>query len=114
MAEAAVTTKSDGRRPRSAAAEVSNLEGWYGESHVLHGISFDVKPGEVVTLLGRNGAGKSTTLKALMGILTKRKGSVTFDGHQTIGLPARAIAKLGMGYVPEERGIFPRSRSRRT
>ena len=86
--------------------QVSNLEGWYGESHVLHGINFEVKPGEVVTLLGRNGAGKSTTLKALMGILTKRKGSVVFDGHETIGMPARAIAKLGMGYVPEERGIF--------
>ncbi|MGY6709001.1 MAG: ABC transporter ATP-binding protein [Rhizobiaceae bacterium] len=86
--------------------KVSGLQGWYGESHVLHGIEFDVKPGEVVTLLGRNGAGKSTTLKALMGILTKRKGSVVFDGHETIGMPARAIAKLGMGYVPEERGIF--------
>jgi len=86
--------------------KVSNLEGWYGESHVLHGIDFEVKPGEVVTLLGRNGAGKTTTMKALMGILTKRKGSVVFDGHETIGLPARAIAKLGMGYVPEERGIF--------
>ena len=86
--------------------KVSDLHGWYGESHVLHGIEFDVKPGEVVTLLGRNGAGKSTTLKALMGILTKRKGSVVLDGHETIGMPARAIAKLGMGYVPEERGIF--------
>jgi branched-chain amino acid transport system ATP-binding protein len=85
---------------------VTGLEGWYGESHVLHGIEFDVKPGEVVTLLGRNGAGKSTTLKAIMGILTKRGGSVVFDGHETIGLPARAIAKLGVGYVPEERGIF--------
>jgi branched-chain amino acid transport system ATP-binding protein len=106
MAEAAVTTRNDEQAAVAPLLEVSNLEGWYGESHVLHGISFDVKPGEVVTLLGRNGAGKSTTLKALMGILTKRKGSVTFDGHQTIGLPARAIAKLGMGYVPEERGIF--------
>ena len=88
--------------------KVSDLHGWYGESHVLHGIEFDVKPGEVVTLLGRNGAGKSTTLKALMGILTKRKGSVVLDGHETIGMPARAIAKLGMGYVPEERGILDR------
>jgi len=86
--------------------KVSDLEGWYGESHVLHGIDFEVKPGEVVTLLGRNGAGKTTTMKALMGILTKRKGSIVFDGHETIGLQSRAIAKLGMGYVPEERGIF--------
>jgi len=86
--------------------KVSDLEGWYGESHVLHGIDFEVKPGEVVTLLGRNGAGKTTTMKALMGILTKRKGSIVFDGHETIGLQSRAIAKLGMGYVPEELGIF--------
>ncbi|MFN4271210.1 MAG: ABC transporter ATP-binding protein [Aliihoeflea sp.] len=106
MAEAAVTTKGEDRASLAPLLEVKDLEGWYGESHVLHGMSFEVKPGEVVTLLGRNGAGKSTTMKALMGILTKRKGSVIFDGHQTIGLPARAIAKLGMGYVPEERGIF--------
>jgi branched-chain amino acid transport system ATP-binding protein len=106
MAEAAEKPKSKDLAAQEPLLKVSDLEGWYGESHVLHGISFDVKPGEVVTLLGRNGAGKSTTLKALMGILTKRKGSVTFDGHQTIGLPARAIARLGMGYVPEERGIF--------
>lgn len=104
MAEAAL-------KPREADVaapllKVSNLEGWYGESHVLHGIDFEVRPGEVVTLLGRNGAGKTTTMKALMGILTKRKGSIVFDGHETIGLPARAIARLGMGYVPEERGIF--------
>jgi branched-chain amino acid transport system ATP-binding protein len=106
MAEAAVTTKGEDRASLAPLLEVKDLEGWYGESHVLHGMSFEVKPGEVVTLLGRNGAGKSTTMKALMGILTKRKGSVVFDGQQTIGLPARAIAKLGMGYVPEERGIF--------
>jgi branched-chain amino acid transport system ATP-binding protein len=106
MAEAAVTTKGEDRISLAPLLEVKDLEGWYGESHVLHGMSFEVKPGEVVTLLGRNGAGKSTTMKALMGILTKRKGSVVFDGQQTIGLPARAIAKLGMGYVPEERGIF--------
>lgn len=86
--------------------QVRDLNGWYGESHVLHDISFDVAPGEVVTLLGRNGAGKTTTLKALMGLLKKRSGSVLFDGHQTIGMPARQIARLGMGVVPEERGIF--------
>lgn len=104
MAEAALKARE--AQVAAPLLKVSNLEGWYGESHVLHGVDFEVKPGEVVTLLGRNGAGKSTTLKALMGILTKRKGSVLFDGHETIGMPARAIAKLGMGYVPEERGIF--------
>jgi branched-chain amino acid transport system ATP-binding protein len=85
---------------------VRDLEAWYGESHVLHGIAFDVAPGEVITLLGRNGAGKTTTLKSIMGILPKRKGSIVFDGVETIRLPSRAIARLGVGYVPEERGIF--------
>jgi branched-chain amino acid transport system ATP-binding protein len=85
---------------------VRGLEAWYGESHVLHGIDFDVNPGEVVTLLGRNGAGKTTTLKSVIGILSKRKGSIRFDGAETIRLPSRAIARLGVGYVPEERGIF--------
>jgi branched-chain amino acid transport system ATP-binding protein len=85
---------------------VERLEAWYGESHVLHGIAFDVWPGEVVTLLGRNGAGKTTTLKSIIGIMAKRQGSVRFDGRETIGLPSRTIARLGIGYVPEERGIF--------
>ena len=85
---------------------VRDLQGWYGESHVLHGITFDVRPGEVVTLLGRNGAGKTTTLRAVIGILARRQGSIVFDGRDTIGLPSRAIARLGVGYVPEERGIF--------
>jgi len=85
---------------------VRGLEAWYGESHVLHGIDFDVAPGEVVTLLGRNGAGKTTTLKSIMGVIGKRKGSVVFDGQETIGLPSRAIARLGLGFVPEERGIY--------
>jgi branched-chain amino acid transport system ATP-binding protein len=95
-------------RPTTQAAElaVRDLHGWYDESHVLHGISFDVRPGEVVTLLGRNGAGKTTTLKAIMGILAKRKGSVQFAGRELIGLPARAIARLGIAFCPEERGIF--------
>ncbi|HEY5796186.1 MAG TPA: ABC transporter ATP-binding protein [Bosea sp. (in: a-proteobacteria)] len=82
------------------------LEAWYGESHVLHGIDFDVAPGEVVTLLGRNGAGKTTTLKSIMGVIGKRKGSVVLEGTETISLPSRAIARLGIGYVPEERGIY--------
>lgn len=85
---------------------VRGLEAWYGESHVLHGIDFEVAPGEVVTLLGRNGAGKTTTLKSIIGIQAKRKGSVLFGGAETIRLPSRAIARLGVGYVPEERGIF--------
>ena len=86
--------------------KVRGLEAWYGESHVLHGIDFDVAPGEVVTLLGRNGAGKTTTLKSIMGVIGKRKGSVELEGKETIGLPSRAIARLGIGFVPEERGIY--------
>ncbi|MGO4407193.1 ABC transporter ATP-binding protein [Bosea sp. RAF48] len=86
--------------------KVRGLEAWYGESHVLHGIDLDVAPGEVVTLLGRNGAGKTTTLKSIMGVIGKRKGSVVLEGKETIGLPSRAIARLGIGFVPEERGIY--------
>ncbi|MFC5066911.1 ABC transporter ATP-binding protein [Flaviflagellibacter deserti] len=95
-------------RPEAGTAElaVRDLHGWYDESHVLHGINFDVRPGEVVTLLGRNGAGKTTTLKAIMGILSKRTGSVRFMGRELIGLPARAIARAGIAFCPEERGIF--------
>ncbi|KFC62166.1 ABC transporter related protein [Bosea sp. LC85] len=89
-----------------ALLAVRGLEAWYGESHVLHGIDFDVAPGEVVTLLGRNGAGKTTTLKSIIGIMGKRKGSVSFDGTETINLPSRTIARLGIGFVPEERGIY--------
>jgi len=86
--------------------EVRGLQGWYGESHVLHGVDFHVMPGEVVTLLGRNGAGKTTTLKSVMGLLRKRTGSVTFEGHEIGGLPARKIARMGIAWCPEERGIF--------
>src|SRR6478735_6290056 len=86
--------------------KVRGLEAWYGESHVLHGIDFDVAPGEVVTLRGRNGAGKTTTLKSIIGIMGKRKGSISFDGTETINLPSRTIARLGIGFVPEERGIY--------
>ncbi len=85
---------------------VRGLEGWYGESHVLHGIDIDVRKGEVVTLLGRNGAGKTTTLRAIIGILSKRTGSITYEGVETIRMASRGIARLGLGYVPEERGIF--------
>lgn len=86
--------------------KVSDLQGWYGESHVLHGIDFEVRQGEVVTLLGRNGAGKTSTLLAIMGILAKRAGSITFDGTEMIGMQPRHIAKLGIALCPEERGIF--------
>ncbi len=85
---------------------VRDLHGWYDESHVLHGINFDVRPGEVVTLLGRNGAGKTTTLRAIMGILGKRQGSVRFEGRELISLDPRHIAKAGIAFCPEERGIF--------
>jgi branched-chain amino acid transport system ATP-binding protein len=85
---------------------VRGLEAWYGESHVLHGVDFDVAPGEVVTLLGRNGAGKTTTLRSIMGLIGKRKGSVQFEGRELIDLPARAIARAGIAFCPEERGIF--------
>ena len=106
MAETALAPDRAAAAAGGPLLAVRDLEGWYGESHVLHGVSFDVHQGEVVTLLGRNGAGKTTTLKAIIGILTQRKGSIRFDGTETIGLPARAIARLGIGYVPEERGIF--------
>ena len=79
---------------------VQDLDAWYGESHVLHGVSFDVRAGEVVTLLGRNGAGKTTTLKSIIGIMGSATGSVRFDGEETIKLPSRSIARLGIGYVP--------------
>jgi branched-chain amino acid transport system ATP-binding protein len=85
---------------------VRGLHAWYGESHVLHGIDFDVRAGEVVTLLGRNGAGKTTTLKSVMGIVARRRGTVTFAGHELIGLPSNRIARLGLAFCPEERGIF--------
>jgi branched-chain amino acid transport system ATP-binding protein len=85
---------------------VRGLQAWYGESHVLHGIDFDLYPGEVVTLLGRNGAGKTTTLRSIIGIINKRRGSIIIGGQETIALPSRAIARLGIGYCPEERGIF--------
>ena len=85
---------------------VRDLHAWYGESHVLHGVDFEVRQGETVTLLGRNGAGKTTTLTAIMGILSRRRGSVTFEGRELTGLPSNRIARLGLAFCPEERGIF--------
>jgi branched-chain amino acid transport system ATP-binding protein len=96
--------------PDSAGAtpllSVTDLNAWYGESHILHGVEFEVRRGEVVTLLGRNGAGKTTTLKSIMGMVAQRRGSVRFDGRETIELPSNAIARRGIAICPEERGIF--------
>jgi branched-chain amino acid transport system ATP-binding protein len=89
-----------------ALLAVNDLEAWYGESHILHGVTFDVLPGEVVTLLGRNGVGKTTTLKAIMGIIESRTGSVRFEGAELIRRPSNAIARAGIAFCPEERGIF--------
>ena len=106
----------DGRDMPAAAApsagaatpllSVRDLNAWYGESHVLHGVEFDVAAGEVVTLLGRNGAGKTTTLKSIMAIVPRREGSIVFEGHETARLASNRIARMGIAYCPEERGIF--------
>jgi branched-chain amino acid transport system ATP-binding protein len=89
-----------------ALLRVEGLQAWYGESHILHGVSFEIGRGELVTLLGRNGAGKTTTLKSIMGIVGKRSGSVRFEDGETLGKSSDAIARLGLAYCPEERGIF--------
>jgi branched-chain amino acid transport system ATP-binding protein len=86
--------------------EIRELHGWYGESHVLHGVNLHVDEGEVVTLLGRNGAGRTSTLRAILGLIGSRKGSVKIRGSETIALPTHRIARMGIGYCPEERGIF--------
>ena len=86
--------------------EIKGLNAWYGESHVLHGVDLHVDEGEVVTLLGRNGAGRTTTMRAIMGLTGARKGSIKVKGQETIGLPTHKVARLGLGYCPEERGIF--------
>ncbi|CAO3460545.1 Branched-chain amino acid ABC transporter, ATP-binding protein LivF (TC 3.A.1.4.1) [Azospirillum argentinense] len=93
-------------RTGSAMLDIADLHGFYGESHVLHGVDIDVRQGEVVTLLGRNGAGKTSTMRAIMGIMGKRTGSIRFQGHELIGMAPHKIPRLGIGYVPEERGIF--------
>lgn len=85
---------------------ISNLHAWYGESHILHGVDLTVHKGEVVTLLGRNGAGRTTTVKSIVGLVGKRTGSITINGRESIDMPPHQIAKLGIGYCPEERGIF--------
>jgi branched-chain amino acid transport system ATP-binding protein len=88
------------------ALEIKGLQAWYGESHVLHGVDMIVQPGEVVTLLGRNGAGRTSTMRAVLGLTGRREGSVRINGTETIGMPTHRIAHLGVGYCPEERGIF--------
>ena len=90
----------------SKALEIKNLQAWYGESHILHDVNFSVEKGEVVTLLGRNGAGRTTTLRAILGLTGRREGSVKIDGAESIAMPTHRIAHLGVGYCPEERAIF--------
>jgi branched-chain amino acid transport system ATP-binding protein len=90
----------------TVALAISDLQAWYGESHILHNVNLSVNSGEVVTLLGRNGAGRTTTLRAIMGLTGKRTGSIRINGVESIGLPTHKIAHLGIGYCPEERGIF--------
>jgi branched-chain amino acid transport system ATP-binding protein len=91
---------------RTPLLSVKDVHAWYGESHILHGATFNIQEGEVVTLLGRNGAGKTTTLKSIMGLVGHRTGSITFEGKELIGLPPEKIARLGVAFCPEERGIF--------
>jgi len=85
---------------------LDDVHAWYGESHILHGISLHVNQGEVVTLLGRNGAGRTTTLKSILGLVGRRSGSIRVNGTETIAMPPHSVARLGIGYCPEERGIF--------
>ena len=101
------TTNQEARAgAANALLTVDDLHAWYGESHVLHGMKLEVRPGELVTLLGRNGAGKTTTLKSIMGMVAKRTGSVRFEGKELISLASNKIARLGIEICPEERGIF--------
>ena len=106
MAEAKMAAAAMPSASAAPLLSVQNLEAWYGESHILHGINFQVSPGEVVTLLGRNGAGKTSTLKSVMGIIGKRTGSVSFDGKEIIRSASDRIARMGVAFCPEERGIF--------
>lgn len=105
---AQILTADKAHRPSSAAPllHVRNLNAWYGESHILHGIDLDVAPGECITLLGRNGSGRSTTLKSIMGLVGKRTGEVSFNGSDLTSLPPHRIARMGLGFCPEERAIF--------
>jgi branched-chain amino acid transport system ATP-binding protein len=102
---AAHAVASVGAMPQTLL-KVSDLHAWYGESHILHGVDFEIREGELVTLLGRNGAGRSTTLKAILGLVGKRTGSIQVGGVETVQMLTNKIARLGLGYCPEERGIF--------
>ena len=104
--EAAATRPAPASAAGAPVLSVENLQAWYGESHILHGIDFNVNAGEVVTLLGRNGAGKTTTLKSVMGMIGKRTGSVRFNNQETIRTSSDRIARQGIAFCPEERGIF--------
>jgi branched-chain amino acid transport system ATP-binding protein len=106
MAEATMADRTVTAAGRAPVLAVENLEAWYGESHILHGINFNVNAGEVVTLLGRNGAGKTTTLKSVMGIIGKRTGSIRFGGQEIARASSDRIARMGVAFCPEERGIF--------
>jgi branched-chain amino acid transport system ATP-binding protein len=106
MADTLATLPHAAQEAGSALMAVRGLEAWYGESHVLHGVNIDIHEGEVVTLLGRNGAGKTSTLRSIMGLVPKRSGSVHYAGRELIGARSDVIARAGIAYCPEERGIF--------
>ncbi|MBK9116303.1 MAG: ABC transporter ATP-binding protein [Betaproteobacteria bacterium] len=106
MPEAAVAETAATAAAGAPLLSVRGLNAWYGESHILHGVDFDVAAGEVVTLLGRNGAGKTTTLRSIMGMVPRREGSILFEGEETVRLASNRIARRGIAYCPEERGIF--------
>ena len=107
MGEPALASSGPAPEPASRPMlQVERLQAWYGESHILHGVNFEIRPGELVTLLGRNGAGKTTTLRSLMGMVPRREGSVVLEGTEIIRMPPHRIARLGMALCPEERGIF--------
>ena len=100
------TTMANAQHDGDALLRIENLQAFYGESHVLHGIDLSVRRGELVTLLGRNGSGRTTTLKSILGLVGRRTGTLVYDGHDLVPMPPHRIARLGMGYCPEERGIF--------
>src|SRR5258708_9893684 len=106
MAEPAATRRAPTPGAGAPVLSVQNLEAWYGESHILHGVDFNVSAGEVVTLLGRNGAGKTTTLKSVMGIIGKRTGAIRFNDQEITRASSDRIARMGVAFCPEERGIF--------
>ena len=106
MPEVQTAAKPAAQASGAQVLSVKNLQAWYGESHILHGVDFHVNEGEVVTLLGRNGAGKTTTLKSVMGIIGKRSGAIQFNGKDISRASSDSIARLGVAFCPEERGIF--------